>query len=50
MARTVEQSPAVLGYLVTAWTVVSLCAHLLGEGISMTPATLRRRLHELGLR
>lgn len=50
ISQIVDQGPAVLGCLMTVWTVVSLCAHLAGLGIQIGPATLRRRLHELEFR
>ena len=50
IAQVVEKGPAVLGCLMTVWTVVSLCAHLVSLGIQVGPATLRRRLHELEFR
>lgn len=50
IAQIVEKGPAVLGCLMTVWTVVSLRAHLAGLGIQIGPATLRRRLHELKFR
>lgn len=50
IAQVVEKGTATLGCLMTVWTVVSLCAHLVGLGIQISPSTLRRRLHELGFR
>lgn len=50
ISQVVEKGPALLGCLMTVWTVVSLCAHLAGLGIQIGPATLRRRLHELKFR
>lgn len=50
ISQIVEKGPAILGCLMTVWTVISLCAHLAGLGIQIGPATLRRRLHELKFR
>ena len=50
-ARLLEQSPQVLGYRTTAWTVPLLQRHLREqEGHAVSTSTLRRALHALGYR
>ncbi|WP_338864447.1 helix-turn-helix domain-containing protein [Myxococcus stipitatus] len=46
----VQQSPQEAGWATHGWTVPLLCTHLHQQGIDVSPRTLRRRLHEAGLR
>ncbi|QSQ18706.1 transposase [Pyxidicoccus parkwayensis] len=50
LRRVVQQSPQEAGWATHGWTVPLLCTHLRQQGIDVSPRTLRRRLHEAGLR
>jgi transposase len=51
IARELRRDPRTLGYVTTGWTVVLLATHLSRTyGCPITPRTLRRRLHDLGVR
>jgi transposase len=51
MERELRRDPLALGYAATGWTVPLLATHLRRTyGDPITPRTLRRRLHALGLR
>jgi transposase len=50
LRRLVQQSPQQAGWAIHGWTVPLLRTHLQQRGIEVSARTLRRRLHQAGLR